>query len=289
MELRNEDGLYYNEFIEAYHKIRHTFPKAALTADVMFFHIKDDEIELLMIKRKNHPYIGSWALPGGFFDPNEDESLEACASRELLEETGVQSLYLDCIGQWSHKERDDRDRIVTAAFISVIPQDIYSHLKVQAADDADDALWFKLNWSNLSSHVEKRTAFDVIRTSQIQIELKSSTEQAFQTIELIEERSRLKSSRKLAVHNQGNIAFDHGEMIFTALLHLKKGWIDEGLVYHSLPESFDINTFQTQLRIFVQNEDFVLRAIDKSIEMNHIVEVSKGLWSFNPEAFLKPL
>jgi len=47
--------------------------------------------------------------------------------------------------------------------------------------------------------------------------------------------------------------------------------------------------FQTQLRVFVQNEELLLRTIDEAIELKHIIAASKDLWTFNPEAFLKPL
>jgi ADP-ribose pyrophosphatase YjhB (NUDIX family) len=43
--------------------------------------------QLLLIKRGLAPYPGKWAAPGGFVDPNE--SLEAAAARETLEESGV--------------------------------------------------------------------------------------------------------------------------------------------------------------------------------------------------------
>ena len=41
--------------------------------------------EVLMIKRKNPPFAGHWALPGGFIDPGETP--KQAAMRELVEET----------------------------------------------------------------------------------------------------------------------------------------------------------------------------------------------------------
>ena len=49
------------------------------------FVIKDNKV--LLGKRKNAHGEGTWCLPGGHLEFNEE--LEACARREVLEETGV--------------------------------------------------------------------------------------------------------------------------------------------------------------------------------------------------------
>ena len=46
-----------------------------------------------MVKRRNHPSIGWWALPGGFIELHEN--LEDTARRELTEETGVADLPME--------------------------------------------------------------------------------------------------------------------------------------------------------------------------------------------------
>jgi len=49
--------------------------------------IVDDRARVLLVKRRFEPLAGQWSLPGGAVDVGE--TLEACVSRELREETGL--------------------------------------------------------------------------------------------------------------------------------------------------------------------------------------------------------
>ena len=63
------------------------YDRPSVTVDVVVFTILDDELQVLLIQRKNQPYQNMWAIPGGFVQM--DEGLERAAYRELAEETGV--------------------------------------------------------------------------------------------------------------------------------------------------------------------------------------------------------
>ena len=76
------------------------------TADIVLLSIKDDELAVLMIKRKEYPYAGSWALPGGYAQADEDETILDSAKRELEEETGLKDIYLEELCSFSQKGRD---------------------------------------------------------------------------------------------------------------------------------------------------------------------------------------
>ena len=60
------------------------------------------------MQRKHEPFVGSWALPGGFVD--EMEPLDAAAARELQEETSVDpaSVPLQQVGAFGDPGRDPR-------------------------------------------------------------------------------------------------------------------------------------------------------------------------------------
>jgi len=93
-------------------------------------------LEVLLIRRGGEPFRGSWALPGGFVELEED--LPEAAARELLEETGVRALCLEQAGTWGKPGRDPRWRTVTVVYVGVVRP---GPMQVQGADDASDARW----------------------------------------------------------------------------------------------------------------------------------------------------
>ena len=87
------------------------------------------------IQRDIEPFLGVWALPGGFV--RERETLEEAARRELREETGIESVYLEQLYTFGDPGRDPRGRTVTVAYYALIPQS-----PVRASTDAAEAAWF---------------------------------------------------------------------------------------------------------------------------------------------------
>ncbi len=114
------------------------YPKPAMTADIVIFRQGADGVQLLLIRRGGHPYLGRWAIPGGF--ANENEPIEATAHRELEEETGVRGLPLQLVDVFSAPGRDPRGWTVSVAFCAVAD----ASTAAQAGDDAADAVWFTL-------------------------------------------------------------------------------------------------------------------------------------------------
>lgn len=73
-----------------------------------------DTDSIVLIKRKNNPYKGFWALPGGFVEYGE--TVEAAILREVKEETGLQIDLKDILGVYSHPDRDPRGHIITVCY-----------------------------------------------------------------------------------------------------------------------------------------------------------------------------
>ncbi|MBX8645841.1 MAG: NUDIX hydrolase [Thermoplasmata archaeon] len=94
--------------------------------------------KLLLVRRGNEPYRGCYALPGGIVD--EWETLEQCALRELMEETGIRGSIRGILGVYSDPDRDPRVRMISAAYVID-----YIEGEPRAGDDASAALFFPLS------------------------------------------------------------------------------------------------------------------------------------------------
>lgn len=115
------------------------YPRPAVSVDIVLFRETENGREVLLIKRKNEPYKGSWALPGGFVE--EGEALEEAASRELEEETGLERVPLHQVAAFGDPDRDPRGHTISIAFTGGVD----TSRKVKGGDDAAEAEWHRID------------------------------------------------------------------------------------------------------------------------------------------------
>ena len=99
--------------------------------------VRDAERRVLLIRRKNLPFEGTWALPGGFVDVGEDPR-DACV-REMREETGLTVAVVRLGGLYGRPDRDPRGHTVSAVYLCRVLDG-----KAQGGDDASEARWFSV-------------------------------------------------------------------------------------------------------------------------------------------------
>ena len=117
----------------------YAYPHPAVTTDVVLFTLRANKLCVLLIERLNPPHQGMWALPGGFLEIGED--LEACAMRELREETGIEGVYLEQLYTFGAPDRDPRERVISVTYFALARSD---SLQPRAASDACRVAWFPL-------------------------------------------------------------------------------------------------------------------------------------------------
>jgi 8-oxo-dGTP diphosphatase len=115
------------------------YERPSVTVDIVILTLREHELQVLLIQRKNWPYAGIWAIPGGFVEM--DESLERAARRELAEETGIDNpdIHLEQLYTFGDPARDPRTRVISVAHLALLPA---AQLELHPASDAADAGWF---------------------------------------------------------------------------------------------------------------------------------------------------
>ena len=97
-------------------------PAMTVAVDLVMLTVDADRLLVLLIRRGIDPYKGRRALPGGFVLPDED--LLVAAERELGEETGLTRLgtHLEQLGTYGTPRRDPRGRVISVAYLALLPE-----------------------------------------------------------------------------------------------------------------------------------------------------------------------
>ena len=112
------------------------YPRPALTVDCVVFGFDGADLQILLIRRGLEPFHGSWALPGGFVDM--EENLDAAARRELMEETHLKNVFLEQLFTFGTPDRDPRGRVVSVAYYALVRPDQHP---ATGDSDASEAAW----------------------------------------------------------------------------------------------------------------------------------------------------
>lgn len=231
MEKRNEKGQTLQEFLKAYNP--KDFVRPSVTVDMLLFATdeKRERLKILLVKRKDHPFIGEWAFPGGFI--NIDESAYEAACRELEEETGLKGIYMEQLYTFTNPKRDPRMRVIDIAYMALVPM-----MPVKAGDDAKEAAWF-----------------DVTATKE---EILLSHEDVTIRYKLEEKQFH---NGKVSVNGivpapetETKLAFDHAEILLEGITRLRNKMLYTDIIFNLMPDKFSILDIRDLYRV-IMNED----------------------------------
>lgn len=115
-------------------------PRVLLTVDLVILTLRGAGLHVLLVERGVEPFAAMMALPGGFLR-DEAEPILAAARRELGEEAGLDAgaLTLEEFGVYGDPGRDPRGRVVSVAYLAIMPR----LPDPVAGTDAADARWVR--------------------------------------------------------------------------------------------------------------------------------------------------
>lgn len=139
------------EFLKNYHS--NHFERPNVVVDAVIFTVLDNKLQLLTMKRANHPFKDRWSLIGGFIDIHQDQDIKATAKRKLIEKTGVNTPYLEQFGSIGNETRDPRGWSVTNIYFALIPNE---KVELEIGQGATDIKWSVIE----NGKIEDNLAFD---------------------------------------------------------------------------------------------------------------------------------
>lgn len=290
--IKNKDGLTEEEFLASYNADK--YKKPSITVDMLIFTIKnkfkdnyrklpEKELQILMVKRADHPYIEQWALPGGFV--NFDESIEAAAKRELAEETNIDNVYLEQLYTWGDVGRDPRTRVISVSYMALVDSD---NIDVKAGDDAKDAKWFSIN-SEILKEVKTNTSSGYVEEKFIKLILECDSEQISSIVKEKKVLNGTVSSSETEIIESNGIAFDHAKIIQSALMRMRNKIEYTDIGFNLMPKLFTLTELQQVYETILGREllkaNFRRKIADMVIETNEYKKDSghrpSKLYKFN--------
>lgn len=211
------------------------------------------KLKILLIKRRDYPFQGDWALPGGFVKRSEE--IYDTAKRELFEETQISEAYLKLIGVFGKEGRDPRGWIISHTFLALIDGEKY---QIRGGSDARDAAWFDVGF--VQEDVSEKREKDHLRRNTI-YRLKLAYEGESEPVVLqaaVRKEDVIRHFRaetEYFIEEEDGIAFDHAKLISYALLQLRQeAEMDGRIVFDLMPEYFTLTELQNVVEIILGRE-----------------------------------
>lgn len=129
------------------------------------FTVEQGVTKVLLIKRKNEPFLGDWVLTGGALYNNED--LETGALRELEEKTGIKGVEIKQFKAFGKVHRSPVMRMVAIGFIGIIDSKRVNLLK--ETKNTSNADWFPINKIPPLGYDHEEILYEALKELQKQI------------------------------------------------------------------------------------------------------------------------
>ncbi len=139
------------KFLEKYDPNR--FYRPNVSVDIIIFTIISNQLQVLTIRRAEHPFKDYWSLVGGYIDIHHDKTLEDTAKRKLIEKTGVDAPYLEQFSTIGNALRDPRAWSVTTIYFALMSA---AHIQLNVGIGATEIKWIPVE----NGRIKDKLAFD---------------------------------------------------------------------------------------------------------------------------------
>ncbi|NQX44168.1 NUDIX hydrolase [Paenibacillus tritici] len=263
----DHNGLNEEEFLANYNAGSYERPSVAV--DMLIFTVMEQEqnnyrklaeksLQLLLIQRGEHPFLGEWALPGGFVGIGE--SVEEAARRELYSETNIDNIYMEQLYTWGDVHRDPRMRVISCSYMALVDR---KALSVQAGDDAAAAAWFEVSYLILDTSREVLEQ-GIRQETLVEITLQSDEEKLSGVVKLTETiQGHVRQMNREIVRSSG-FSFDHLLMVQYAIERLRGKVEYTDIVFNLMPPLFTLSELQRVYEIIL-GKDLLAAAFRRKI------------------------
>jgi 8-oxo-dGTP diphosphatase len=140
-------------------------PRVPVSVDLVVLTVRCQELSALVWRRDRPPYVGRWALSGGFI--HLDEDLPAAAARVLAERAGLPGapVHLEQLQSYGYPDRDPRQRVVSVAYLGLAPD-------LPASTEAHMS-WRPVSSLDLMAFDHRRIMLDGIERARAKLEYTS--------------------------------------------------------------------------------------------------------------------
>ncbi|CUH95143.1 hypothetical protein P22_1212 [Propionispora sp. 2/2-37] len=272
------------------------YEQPSVTVDMLIFTVTnegktnyrklpDKVLRLLLVKRKDPPFIGQWALPGGFVKMNE--GLEEAAIRELKEKTNIENIYMEQLYTWGEVGRDPRTRVISCSYMSLVDS---ATLTVKASKHADDAKWFTVS-SNLYQEQKTVTDRGMILRQLYNLTLFNDEEKLSAVIKIVKTIENKVAKVERSIIKTEGIAFDHAKVIDYGITRLRRKIEYTDIAFNLMPELFTLTELQQVYEVILDREllkaNFRRKIADMVVETNEYRKDAghrpSKLFRFRPE------
>lgn len=268
--MSDEEKAYLQKYNQA------DYDRPSIATDIVVFTIGKEEVEdtrqlpvgklrVLLIERGSYPYKGSWALPGGFCQKNEE--VYDTARRELFEETNIKDAYLNLSGIYGDVERDPRGWIISHAFLALVDG---RKCQLRADTDAWDARWFDVE---VKQTLEEKNCGEntALIKKKYDLTLRCDNIKLVSAIRETKVYENYHEKVFYEILQSEGFAFDHAKIIIDAFKKLRNSAEhDDKIIFDLMPEQFTLTELQNVFEVILQRDlikpNFRRKIVDYVIE-----------------------